>query len=153
MSERDWSDAVAEASDGVAQTEAAIAAAAEAQKPKSSPARLLVVVTLFTMVVAWDVYVLTRTPEGLPPAEQEVDLAWLVAGAAYRIESFRAEQGALPTPQQASAFLDVGVDYAVQGDGFSVVAEEAGIRVAYDGSTPIEEWIAAQRAKATEVTP
>ncbi len=140
----EWVDAVSEASDHVQERKTAAEEAAERAKPKASGLALAVASAILASVVAWDAYVLTRPPEGLPPAEQEVDLAWLVVDAVDLIESYREDEGRLPTAADLSDLLDEEVSYTTQGDRYFVVAVSDEVRVEYDSSLSIEEWIAAR---------
>ncbi len=138
------SDAVSKASEHVRERKAASEEAAERAKPKSSGPRLALAMVVLAAVVAWDAYVLTRPPEGLPPAEQEVDLGWLVVDAVELIESYREDEGRLPTAVELRDLLDEAVSYRAQGGRYFLVVQSDDVRVEYDDSVSIDEWLAAR---------
>lgn len=144
MNERgEWSDVVSDVVEHIRRRDVAMEVAIERAKPRSGSPWLAVVSVALAVAVLWDVYSLTRPPDGLPPAEQEADLGWLVADAVELIESYREAEGRLPTAVELSDLLDGDVSYAARGDGYVMVAESDDIRVEYHSSVSIEDWLAA----------
>ena len=137
----DWSEAVSEASAHVQQRKVAVEEATERQKPKSTGRLLAAAAVIFAGVIAWDVYVLMQPPEVPPPAEEAVDLRWLVADAVELIEDFRADEGRLPTRADLGDLLDEEFSYEIRGEAYVVGLEGEGTRVQYDGSVPLDEWV------------
>jgi hypothetical protein len=101
-------------------------------------------VIVFAAVVVWDVYMLTRPPRALPPAEMVVDLRWFVADAVDQIETMRAESGRLPARAELSDLVAGGIEYEISGAGYVVALTDGGVRVVYDGSLPLERWVAGE---------
>lgn len=135
-------DIVSEVAEHIRRREAAIEAVDRA-KPKSGGRWIAILSVILAMTVLWDAYSLVRPPEGLPRAEQESDLGWLVADAVDLIESYREVEGHLPTAVEISDLLDEDVSYTAQGDGYVVVAETDDVRVEYQSSVSIEDWVLA----------
>lgn len=142
------SDALSEASAHVRERKAASEEAAERAKPKSSGTSLVIALMILAVVAAWDVYGLTRPPAGLPPAEQEADLSWFVVDAVELIEGYRGDEGRLPTAVELPDLAEEGLTYTPQGDAYVVVVESDDVRLVYDSSLSIDEWIAAHSLDA-----
>jgi len=139
-----FADAVASAAQHLQEREAAAEAASEKAKPKSRRGLLLLGLALLAVVIAWDWHALTRPPEPLPVAEQEIDLSWFVLGAVDVVEGYRAEQGRLPTAAELEGVLDPEVTYSPQDESYLLVAESNGATVEYRSELPLEEWISLQ---------
>lgn len=139
---KDWSGAVDEVLDTVAEHEAAIEEAEERQRPKSRTPMLVGALTLLVLVGVWNAWVLTRPPESLPPEVVSDGLRYTVQMAAEAIQDFRAEQGRLPSAAEVADYLDDFVVYVVTIDGFAVTAMDGEVQVTYDGSVPLEVWMA-----------
>lgn len=139
--ESKWADAVASATVHVKEREEAAREAEELAKPRSSRLRGVVLSVILAVVVAWDVYTLTRPPEVLPPAEQTADLAWLVADAVELIESARGPGDELPSPTELADVLDEGVTFRPRDGGYTVVARSGETELEYVSRVPIGEWM------------
>ena len=87
---------------------------------------------------------LTRPPESLPVADQQIDLSWFVLGAVDAVESFRFTQSRLPSREDLVGILDDEVTYTVVGEGYVVVAETNGVQVEYRSGVTLERWISLQ---------
>lgn len=122
------------------------AAASEGMEPRGRGRGLLIACALLTIVTAWDVFELTRSPEMLPPIEEEADLRTLAATAVQTIEDFRVVEGRLPTVDEVEAVVDEVVSYSISGAGYVVQAEGVHVSVRYDGSVPLETWVAERSA-------
>lgn len=110
--------------------------------PAARRARTLAAVGIaFAAVAAWDVYVLSRPPETLPPQVTEIDVRVMVATAVEAVEDFRTEEGRLPTPAEIEAVLDEDITYSARGDRYLISAEVGGTRIEYDGDEPLDDWI------------
>lgn len=139
----DWSDAVSAASRHVRDRTAAIEEAAERQKPKSRAPILAAVGVIFVAVLGWNVYVLAQPPELPGPAEEALHLRYFVGDAVNLIEDFRAEEGRLPTRADLGDLLDAEIRYDAGEGGYVVGLEGEQVSVEYDGSVPLDAWVAA----------
>ena len=117
-------------------------ASGKRQKPKSRTPILVGALALLVVVGAWNVWALTRPPEGLPPEIVADGLRYTVQLAAEAVEDFRADQGRLPSAEEVADYLDDFVVYVVTSDGFAVTAMDGEVQVTYDGSVPLEAWMA-----------
>ena len=140
--EKDWSGAVDDVLDKVAEHKAVAEDVEERQKPKSRTPILVGALTLLVVVGAWNAWILTRPPEGLPPEIVANGLRYSVQFAAEVVEDFRAEQGRLPRAAEVADYLDDFVVYVVTIDGFAVTAMDGDVQVTYDGSVPLDVWMA-----------
>ncbi len=139
---KDWSGAVDDVLEKVAEHEVAVEEVEERQKPKSRTPILVGALVLLVVVGAWNAWVLTRPPEGLPPEVVSDGLRYTVQMAAEAVQDFRAEQGRLPSSEEVADYLDDFVVYVVTSDGFAITAFDGEVQVTYDGSVPLEAWMA-----------
>jgi hypothetical protein len=139
-----WDLAVKDAVTTVAERELASEAAARKLAPKRRKRLLAGSVAVLTIVAAWDFWTISRPPEGLPEATIAEDLRYAVQFAAESIEDFRAERGRLPSQAETSAVVDEDLIFDVDGDDYSITAVDGTVRVTYDGSTPLDGWVAHQ---------
>jgi hypothetical protein len=139
--ETDWSGAVDDVLEKVARHQAAVLEAEKRQRPPGQGRVLVSALVALAAVVAWNAWMLTRIPEGLPPEVVAEDLRYTVHFAAGAIEDFRAEHGRLPTAAEVEEYLGPEMVYEVDGNAFTVTATDAETQVTYDGSVPLTEWI------------
>ncbi|GMV07060.1 MAG: hypothetical protein AMXMBFR53_33350 [Gemmatimonadota bacterium] len=141
--DRAYSDLVSDVLTDVDKREAAARAAAGPRNPRLRVWGAAALALVFAGLVGMNFWLLTRPPEGLPPAAQEVDLRYIVAGVADVVEDFREANGRLPTPGEMEDYLadDDEVRYEVSGEHFRVTAQAEGVEVTYDGSVPLAEWL------------
>jgi len=139
---RDMTGTVGEVLETVAEHHAAVEAVEQRQKPKDRGRVLIGALVVLVVVAAWDVWILTKAPEGLPPEIVAADLHFDVQFAVEAVEDFRADEGRLPAAEEISDYLDDDVIYVTDGAGFSVTALDGDVQVTYDGSVPLEEWMA-----------
>ena len=125
-------------------------AAAEAQVKTPNTAFVATLAVILTLIMATDIYVAARSPEPLPPAEQEIDLRWIVADVVVEIEVFREERGHLPTASDLDGLLDEVISFERTGDSYRVVGDAGNVRVEYDGSLPLEQWVRERRVPDPE---
>jgi len=81
-------------------------------------------------------------PRAQSPGEVEADLRWAVANVVREVEAERARTGALPAPQRLDALLGEHLRYEPVGGAYVVTGERDGVRVSWDGTVPLEEWVA-----------
>jgi hypothetical protein len=137
----EFSEAISSATQLIQERKAAAAVASEKAKPRRKGGLLLPGIALLVVVAVGDWYVLTRPPDPLPVAEQEVDLSWFILGAVDVVESFRGEGGELPTATDLAEVLDEEVTYTVQGGNYVLEAESNGVKVEYRSEVPLEDWV------------
>jgi hypothetical protein len=110
--------------------------------PKVGHRRLWVLGGLLGLSVAAAALVPLLRPATQPAADVEADLRWAVAHVVREVEAHRARSGALPGPEALRPLLGEHVTYQAMGDAYFVTAERDGIRVRFDGSVPLEAWLA-----------
>lgn len=71
----------------------------------------------------------------------EADLRWAVANVVREVEASRARTGALPDPERLRILAGEHVTYEPVGDLYLVTGERDRVRVVYDGTVPLEEWL------------
>lgn len=140
--ELDYDDALAGAVDHVSETIAAQKEAEERQKPRSRIPMFVAALAALALVAGWNVWLVVRPPPTPPAAVLEAGLRWEVGQLVLEIEAHRAAQGRLPDPSEIADLLDEIVAYSLTDGGYVVVAEEGQVRLEYDGSVPIERWMA-----------
>ena len=138
-----WDDAVSQASNHVESRNAAEQEAADRQKPRADGWKIAVAFVILIAVVAWNVQSFTSELEAPPLASEEEHLAWFVVDAVEAVEDFRTDEGHLPNAQEALELLEDDVTYQLRGDQYTIAVEGDEGRVVYDGSVPIDDWIAA----------
>lgn len=145
--ERDFDSAVSKAVLHVAETRAAQEEARARQKPKRRPRYLAAALVGLTAVAIWNVWLLQRPPEGLPPEIVAAHLRFTVGTLVREVEFFAYREGRFPTRDELleGQFLDEGTDYALVGEGadvsYMITAWDGDLRVTYDGATELDEWV------------
>ena len=133
-------DLVSEAAEGVAQQETAELEARARPRPDRS--RLVLPLSVvFLGIVMWDAYTITRPPRALPPIEQEADLRQYVAEIADAVDMFLVSEGRLPGLEEIAHLLGPAISYQLQGNDYVVTAEAGGVRITYDRSVSLDEWV------------
>jgi hypothetical protein len=145
-----WSEAVSAASRHVRERAAAEEKATERTRSERSAVWVVAALVVLAAVVAWEVQVLTRTPDPLSAREQEIDLRWLVADVVEEVEGFRMAEGRLPAPSDLLDLLGEDMVYGLRDGGYVVAAEGDGIHLEFDGDMPLAEWVA---LRGSEVGP
>lgn len=79
---------------------------------------------------------------GQPAHLVEADLRWAVARVVEHVEKERMLRGRIPEEGEVRVLLSEALSYSVEEGGYRVVGRRGGVRVEYDGSLPLEEWIA-----------
>jgi hypothetical protein len=115
--------------------------------------RLVVLGTLLAATVVGAGYLSLRPRPPLPPQEQEADLRWAVARVVGQVETFRNEHGRLPAAQDLYGLLSDAVVYVREGSHYRVIGDRGGVRVTYDGSVPLDEWVARKEYSGTDDHP
>jgi len=98
-------------------------------------------VILAASVIAAGLSLLLPAP-GQTEAEVEADLRWAVANVVREVEAFRARTGALPDAGRLRLLLGEHVTYEPVDDAYLVVGERDDVEVTFDGSVPLDEWLA-----------
>ena len=145
-----WEDTLADARQKIVVDKEAADAAAAAQVKKPNTAFVATLAVILTLIIVADVYVAARMPDPLPPAEQEIDLRWIVADVVVEIEVFREEEGHLPTASDLDGLLDEVISFERIGDSYRVVGDAGNVRVEYDGSLPLDQWVNERRVPDPE---
>jgi hypothetical protein len=104
--------------------------------------RLWVLGALLALSVAAAALVPLLRPGTQFAADVEADLRWAVAHVVREVEAHRARSGALPGPEVLRLLLGEHVTYEAVGDAYLVTAERDGIRVRFDGTVPLDTWLA-----------
>jgi hypothetical protein len=134
---------LSEAMNQVARDEAAIREMEARRRPKSRHGLLMGAIVAFTLVVAWNGWMLLRPPR-LPPVEQQICALMRTAGAiGEEVLAFRSSQRRLPGREELGHVLDDHLSYQRIGDGFSITHTDGRYAVTYDGSQPVSAWMAA----------
>lgn len=141
--DRAFSDLVSDVLIDVDKRETAARAAAGPSNPRLRAWGAAALALALAGLVGTNLWLLTRPPEGLPPAAQEVDLRYIVAGVVDVVEDLREANGRLPTPAEMEDYLadDDEVRYEVSGERFRVTVQAEGVEVTYDGSVPLADWL------------
>ena len=149
QSSLDFDSALKDAVVDVAQKKDSLREAEERQKPRTSRPFMIFMSVVMVMLIAWDVVLLTSRPEPLPAAALESNLEYDVAQLVTEIEAFRSSEGRLPTPMDLAPLLDEVTTYEAVYDAYVVVASDEGVRVVYDASQPLNEWLAERATGGT----
>lgn len=104
--------------------------------------RLWVLGALLVLSVAAAALATLLRPASQPPADVEADLRWAVANVVRGVEAHRARTGALPRPEMLQPLLGEHLTYEASGGAYVVTGERDGVRVRFDGSVPLEAWLA-----------
>jgi len=104
--------------------------------------RLLALLVVLALVVAATAYLSLRTYGEPPLVEREEDLRWAVAQVVRRVESLRAQTGSLPTAEALHGLVSELIVYEQSDDVYVVVGRRGDARVIYDGSVPLDVWLA-----------
>jgi hypothetical protein len=110
--------------------------------PKAGHGRLWVLGGLLALSFGAAALVPLLRPRAQPAADVEADLRWAVANVVREVEAHRARTGVLPGPAVLRPLLGEHVAWEVVGEAYLVTAERDGIQVRFDGSVPLEEWLA-----------
>jgi hypothetical protein len=140
--EERWVEAVGDAAKHVTARDEAMAEAARRQRPQLHSPRLLVAAVVLIGVLCADIWLWTRDQPTEAAAQEREQLAWLVVDAVDAIEDFRAEEGRLPDADESFADLGEDVRYERTATGFAVTVEGDGPPLTFDGTLPIERWVA-----------
>ena len=139
---RDWDGAVGDVLDKVKKHRAAVVEVEERQKPKSQTPVLLGSLVVLLLVGVWNAWLFSRPPEGLPAEAVALDLRYDVQFVVELVEDFRLDNGRLPTVEEMSEYLDEDLLYLVNGSSFQVTVFDGDIEVTYDGTVPLDSWVA-----------
>lgn len=104
--------------------------------------RLAVLAALLVLSVALAALATLLRPRVQPAADVEADLRWAVANVVRQVEAEKARTGALPGPERLGALLGEHVTYEISDGSYAVAGERDGVRVRFDGTLPLEEWLA-----------
>lgn len=140
---RDGEEAVSDAVEHVEEGQSALdEARARDGRPGSSWAFALIVgVLLLAAVAAWNVWSFSRPPRTPPDAEVAFALRETAGALAEEILAIRDAEGRLPTAAELADQLDEQLSYEPSGDSFVVTNTDGVLRVTYDGSRPVAEWV------------
>ena len=127
---------------GVAGPKAEVRAVLRFDAPKVGHRRLWMLGGLLVLSVGAAALVPLLRPRAQPAADVEADLRWAVANVVREAEAHRVRTGALPAPEVLRPLLGEHVAYEAAGGGYLVTAERDGIQVRFDGSVPLEVWLA-----------
>ena len=105
--------------------------------------RLLILLVTLALVGGGAAYLSLRTPGELPLVEREEDLRWAVAQVVRRVESIRAQTGSLPPVEALYGLVSELIVYEQTGEVYIVVGRRGDAHVVYDGSVPLDVWLAA----------
>ncbi|MDP2956270.1 MAG: hypothetical protein Q8N53_07605 [Longimicrobiales bacterium] len=112
----------------------------DAPRPVARRVKVLgVVLALAVAVAALPSLLLPRTQ---PADEVEADLRWAVGHVVRQVEALRRRDGRLPDPEQLQVLLGEHVVYEPSGGTYVVTGERDDVRVRYDGTLPLEVWVA-----------
>lgn len=92
-------------------------------------------------------------PRTQPAAEVEADLRWAVGHAVRQVEALRRRDGRLPDPEQLQGLLGEHVVYEPSDGAYVVTGERDDVRVRYDGTLPLEEWVAQRTGGEGDLRP
>jgi hypothetical protein len=132
-----------------AQAEEREARRAEAEaRRRHGTSRLLMVVCAAIMVFV-GVYLYVERPDWVFPAPptpesvvvREASLRIAVANAAQHIERYRQRTGRLPATLGEAGAHESGLDYEPATTLYKLVADTAGVRVTYDSSQPLVQFV------------
>jgi hypothetical protein len=143
--------ALLEAFDTVLKTQAeereARRAEAEARRRNGTSRLLMVVCT--TVLVFVGVYLYVERPDWVFPTPatpeslmvREASLRISVANAAQHIERFRLRTGRLPATLAEAGAHEGGLDYEPASTVYKLLADTGGVRVTYDSSQPLAQFV------------
>lgn len=151
--DQDWNQAIAQATEHVEERSHAAEEAATRQRPRSEGPLIAVASVALTLVIMWNVRVLSAPPKDIP-IQEEVHLAWFVADAAEAIQDFRADEGRLPTAAEAAEITEDDVTYSLVDDTYLLSIDGAeGVNVTYESTTPLVDWLRIHTAGSRGNTP
>lgn len=139
----EWEATVSEAVEHLEASEGQVADARARRARGRAGLHLALALPVLAVVLGWNAWLATRPPE-LPP-DEDIALA-LRENAAVLVQevvAFRDDQGRLPTPDAMAHLTDDEVTYTPTDTGFEVHATDGVVEVRYDGSLPLERWVAA----------
>lgn len=97
----------------------------------------------FTLVAAWNVWLVFRSPP-VPPEQQQICALMRTAGAVgEEALGLRSSGRRLPTAREIAYLLDGRLTYRVEGERFAVSHTDGVHTVVYDGTQPVSAWMAA----------
>ncbi len=139
----DWEGTV---SDAVEQVEEGLSALDEARardgRARSTTALALIAgLLLLAAVAAWNAWWFTRPPLTPPDAEVAFALRETAGALAEEILAIRDAEDRLPTAAELADLLDEELSYEPSGESFVVTNTDGVLRVTYDGSRPVAEWV------------
>lgn len=138
----DWQGAVSDAVEDLTETELAVAEVNARQRRGRAATYTLMALPVLVAVVAWNVWSFRRPPEVLPDAEIASALRQTAGALAEEVLALRERQGRLPAPAELGGYVDDELTYALRGEGFVITNTDGVLRVTYDGSMPVAEWVA-----------
>lgn len=112
----------------------------DASRASARRVRWLGAILALSMVAAALFWLLPARTQ--PPEDVEADLRWAVANVVREVEAYRVRTGALPDPERVRILVGEHVTYEPLGDVYVVTGERDRVRVLYDGTMPLEEWLA-----------
>lgn len=141
-----WHATISQAADHVDEGDSQLAdvqARLERAEGESRTRRyLLLLLPVLVAVVAWNAWAFTRPPDVPPDAEIALALRETAGAVAKEALALAAQQGRLPTRAELGDELDDQLTYEVHGEGFVVTNTDGVIQVRYDGSRPVDDWVA-----------
>jgi hypothetical protein len=127
----------------VARDQAAIREMEARRRPKSRRGLLIGAIAAFSLVAAWNAWLLLRGPQ-VPTEEQQICGLMRTAGAVgEEVLGLRASTRRVPTAEELGYLLDGRLTYRTEGSGFAVMHTDGVHTVSYDGSQPVNAWMAA----------
>lgn len=103
---------------------------------------LLLLLPVLAAVAAWNAWAFTRPPDVPPDADIGLALRETAGALAREALALAARQGRLPPPAELGEELDDELTYELVGEGFVVTNTDGVIQVRYDGSRPVDDWVA-----------
>lgn len=141
-----WHATISEATDHVDEGEVQLADVQTRREQAVGESRIrryvLLLLPVLLAVVAWNVWMFTRPPEAPPDADIGLALRETAGALAREVLALTAQQGRLPTPAEVGDELDDELTYELSGEGFVVTNTDGVLQVRYDGSRPVDDWVA-----------
>ena len=136
----DWEQVVSEATEQIRARGDVVAATARKQKPKSQGPTVALLSVLLTAAVALNIWQWNKPPSVMPESQERVNMAWTAVDVAEAVESFRADEGRLPTADEIGDLLDEHVTYQLVGDRYAVTVRGRSGSITYDGAEEPQDW-------------
>lgn len=134
---------LSQAMDQMARDQDALRELQARRRPKSRRGLLIGSVTAFTLVAAWNVWLVVRTPPAPSEQEQICGLMRTAAAVGQEVLGLRTSGRRLPTAEELAYLLDGRLTYNVDGERFAVIHTDGVHTATYDGSQPVDQWMAA----------